>query len=63
MTGVAKSHSTGNTVFGNNKNVSQSSVAGTHESMSYLKVTGKVDDDPKKYIVLKSYGTSEREYW
>ena len=43
--------------------MSQSSVAGTHESMSYLKVTGKVDDDLKKYIVLKSYGTSEREYW
>ena len=63
LTGVAKSHSTSNTVFGNNKNVSQSSVAGTHESMSYLKVTGKVDDDLKKYIVLKSYGTSKMEYW
>lgn len=63
LTGKEESSSTSNSAFGNNTSVSQTSFAGTHESMSYLKVTGKVDDVTKKYIILTSYGTSTVEYW
>lgn len=63
LSGETKTSSTSNSAFGNNTSVSQSSVAGTHESMSYLKVTGKVDDVTKKTVTLTSYGTSTVEYW
>lgn len=63
LSGETKTSSTSNSAFGNNTSVSQSSVAGTHEAMSYLKVTGKVDDVTKKTVTLTSYGTSTVEYW
>lgn len=63
LTGEAATRTAGNDAFGNNTQVSKTAYAGTHESMSYLRTIGSVDDSKKCDFYLTSYGTTTREYW